>query len=141
MTDLSSLEVWVVTGSQHLYGDKTLGEVLAHSNEIAGALSKSPEIPVRIVAKPVLTTPDAILQLCVEASASRNCIGIVAWMHTFSPAKMWIGGLRALTKPLLHLHTQFNAALPWDSIDMDFMNLNNRPMATVSSVSSCRGWR
>ncbi len=124
MYDLNALEVWFVTGSQHLYGDKTLKEVLSHSNEIALALSKSPEIPVRIVAKPVLTTPDAILQLCTEASASKNCIGIIAWMHTFSPAKMWMGGLRALSKPLVHLHTQFNAELPWDSIDMDFMNLN-----------------
>ena len=124
MSDLNSLEVWFVTGSQHLYGDQTLRDVLAHSNEIAAALSMSPEIPVRVVAKPVLTTPDAITGLCTEASASPNCIGVVAWMHTFSPAKMWLGGLRALSKPILHLHTQFNAALPWDSIDMDFMNTN-----------------
>jgi L-arabinose isomerase len=124
MSDLKKLEVWFVTGSQHLYGDSTLREVLAHSNEIAAAFSKSPEIPVQIVAKPVLTTPDAIRDLCVEASASRKCIGIIAWMHTFSPAKMWLGGLRTLTKPMVHLHTQYNAELPWDTIDMDFMNLN-----------------
>ena len=124
MSDLNALEVWFVTGSQHLYGDQTLRDVLAHSNEIAAALSKSPEIPVRVVGKPVLTTPDAITELCTEASAAPNCIGVIAWMHTFSPAKMWLAGLRALSKPLVHLHTQFNAGLPWDSIDMDFMNMN-----------------
>jgi L-arabinose isomerase len=124
MSDLNALEVWFVTGSQHLYGDQTLRDVLAHSNEIAAALSKSPEIPVRVVGKPVLTTPDAITELCTEASAAPNCIGVIAWMHTFSPAKMWLGGLRVLSKPIVHLHTQFNAGLPWNSIDMDFMNMN-----------------
>src|SRR5450631_1735764 len=113
MSDLNALEVWFVTGSQHLYGDQTLRDVLAHSNEIAEALSRSPEIPVRVVGKPVLTTPDAISALCTEASASPNCIGVITWMHTFSPAKMWLGGLRTLSKPMLHLHTQFNAGLPW----------------------------
>ena len=124
MADLKTLEAWFVTGSQHLYGDATLRAVLAHSNEIAAGLSRSQQIPVQVVAKPVLTTPDAIRDLCSEASASRNCIGVIAWMHTFSPAKMWLGGLRALTKPMVHLHTQYNADLPWDTIDMDFMNLN-----------------
>ena len=124
MSNLKTLEVWFVTGSQHLYGDATLRQVLAHSNEIAAAFSKSPEIPVQVVAKPVLTTPDAIRTLCVEASSSPNCIGVIAWMHTFSPAKMWLGGLRVLNKPMVHLHTQYNAELPWDTIDMDFMNLN-----------------
>src|SRR5262249_24197302 len=81
-------------------------------------------IPLRVVSKPVLTTPDAITQLCTEANASSKCAGIVAWMHTFSPAKMWLGGLRLLAKPIAHLHTQFNRDLPWDAIDMDFMNLN-----------------
>ncbi len=124
MSDLKTLQAWFVTGSQHLYGDRALRDVLAHSNEIASALSNSPEIPVQVVAKPVLTTPEAIRDLCAEASASRDCIGVIAWMHTFSPAKMWLGGLRTLTKPMVHLHTQYNAELPWDSIDMDFMNLN-----------------
>ncbi len=124
MFGLNNLEVWFVTGSQHLYGDATLREVLEHSNEIASAFSKTPEIPVKIVPKPVLTTPDAIRHLCVEASAAPHCIGVIAWMHTFSPAKMWLGGLRVLTKPMVHLHTQYNADLPWDTIDMDFMNLN-----------------
>jgi len=118
------MEAWFVTGSQHLYGDQTLRQVAAHSNEIAAALGKSKTIPVKIVAKPVLTDPAAIRNLCAEANSSPNCIGLIAWMHTFSPAKMWIAGLQSLQKPIAHLHTQFNAALPWDTIDMDFMNLN-----------------
>ncbi len=118
------MEAWFVTGSQHLYGDQTLRQVAVHSNEIAAALGKSKAIPVKIVAKPVLTDPAAIRNLCAEANSSPNCIGLIAWMHTFSPAKMWIAGLQSLQKPIAHLHTQFNAALPWDTIDMDFMNLN-----------------
>ncbi len=121
---LSELEVWFVTGSQHLYGAETLKQVDRDSREIASALDKSKAIPVKVVFKPVLTTPDAIHTLCSEASHAANCIGLVTWMHTFSPAKMWIAGLKALTKPFVHLHTQFNRDIPWDSIDMDFMNLN-----------------
>src|SRR5262249_44250533 len=124
MPDLKTLEAWFVTGSQHLYGEETLRQVSKHSEEIAAALSRCEAIPVKVVAKPVLTTPDAIRDLCADASSSPGCIGVIAWMHTFSPAKMWIGGLRALSKPMAHLHTQYNRALPWDSIDMDFMNLN-----------------
>ncbi len=124
MFDYSSLEAWFVTGSQHLYGNETLESVAHHSREIASALSASSRIPVRVAAKPVLTTPEAIRSVCVEANSSLNCIGVIAWMHTFSPAKMWIAGLKALSKPLAHLHTQFNRDLPWESIDMDFMNLN-----------------
>jgi L-arabinose isomerase len=124
MSDLKALEAWFVTGSQHLYGPETLREVAEHSRQIAAEFSHSSEIPVTVALKPVLTTPDAIRDLCAEASASRNCIGIIAWMHTFSPAKMWLGGLRSLSKPLAHLHTQYNRDLPWNSIDMDFMNLN-----------------
>ena len=101
MPNLDCHEVWFVTGSQHLYGEAVLREVLMHSNEIASGLSGSAEIPAQIIAKPVLTTPDAIRDLCVDASASRNCVGVIAWMHTFSPAKMWLGGLRVLTKPML----------------------------------------
>ncbi|MGH2851415.1 MAG: L-arabinose isomerase family protein, partial [Solirubrobacteraceae bacterium] len=115
-------ELWFVAGSQHLYGDDVLARVAEQSGEIAAALSES--LPVVLVPKPVVTGPDAIRRLCLDANASDACVGIVAWMHTFSPAKMWIAGLRALDKPLLHLHTQFNAALPWSEIDMDFMNLN-----------------
>jgi len=122
--DLKTLEAWFVTGSQHLYGDETLKQVDRNSKEIAAALDVSPEIPVKIIFKPVLTTPEAILTLCREANEAEHCIGLITWMHTFSPAKMWIGGLNALLKPFLHLHTQFNRDIPWNDIDMDFMNLN-----------------
>jgi L-arabinose isomerase len=122
--DLKKLEVWFVTGSQHLYGDATLQQVAEHSHIIAKALNDSPNIPVKVVFKPTVKTPEEIYRTCQEANNSRDCIGIIAWMHTFSPAKMWIGGLKILQKPLAHLHTQFNRDIPWSSIDMDFMNLN-----------------
>jgi len=122
--ELKSLEVWFVTGSQHLYGDEAVAQVAANSRQIVEGLNGSPNVPIRVVFKPVVTTPDSITQLCREANSSANCIGLVCWMHTFSPAKMWIAGLLALTKPLVHLHTQFNRDLPWATIDMDFMNLN-----------------
>lgn len=124
MIYLSTFEVWFVTGSQHLYGEEVLKQVAEHSQQIAGALDASENIAVRVVFKPVVKTPDEIYQICQEANAAPNCIGIIAWMHTFSPAKMWIRGLNILQKPLCHLHTQFNRDIPWDSIDMDFMNLN-----------------
>ncbi len=124
MTDLKKLEVWFVTGSQHLYGEETLKQVAEHSQQIARALDGAAAIPVKVIFKPVLKTPDEIYQLCQEVNTAKNCIGIIAWMHTFSPAKMWIGGLKVLQKPLLHLHTQFNRDIPWKDIDMDFMNLN-----------------
>src|SRR5574338_84256 len=122
--DLKELEVWFVTGSQHLYGEKTLKQVAQHSREIALFLNNTKEISVRIVFKPVVKTPEEIFAICQDANVSKKCIGIVAWMHTFSPAKMWIGGLKILQKSLLHLHTQFNRDIPWSEIDMDFMNLN-----------------
>jgi L-arabinose isomerase len=124
MNNLSKLEIWFVTGSQHLYGPETLKQVSADSLRIAATLDKSPKIPVKVIFKPVLKTPDAITELCTEANNSRNCIGLITWMHTFSPAKMWISGLTILNKPFLHLHTQLNRDIPWTSIDMDFMNLN-----------------
>ncbi|HUX84230.1 MAG TPA: L-arabinose isomerase [Chitinophagaceae bacterium] len=124
MSDLKQLEAWFVTGSQHLYGEMTLRQVDAHAEVIAGGLDGSGAIPVRIRFKPVLTSPEAIRLLCQEANSTENCIGIIAWMHTFSPSKMWIGGLKILSKPLMHLHTQFNRDIPWDQIDMNFMNLN-----------------
>lgn|SRR5690242_20225303 len=117
-------EVWFVTGSQELYGGEVLQTVAEHSREIVERLTEAEAIPLQIVFKPVLTTPEAISELCSEANASRNCAGVIAWMHTFSPAKMWLGGLRLLAKPVAHLHTQYNRDLPWNSIDMDFMNLN-----------------
>ncbi|MFM8427207.1 MAG: L-arabinose isomerase, partial [Chloroflexota bacterium] len=124
MIDLKGYEIWFVTGSQHLYGPKTLEQVAEHSKEIAAALGASKHMPVKVVFKPVLTTPDAIRELCLEANSSKNCIGLITWMHTFSPAKMWISGLTLLKKPFAHLHTQYNREIPWSEIDMDFMNLN-----------------
>ncbi|HEY5917224.1 MAG TPA: L-arabinose isomerase, partial [Chryseolinea sp.] len=124
MINLKTLEVWFVTGSQNLYGDETLKQVATHSQQIVKELDASSLIPVQVIFKPVLKTPEEIFSLCQEANTSKNCIGIVAWMHTFSPAKMWIGGLKVLNKPMLHLHTQFNRDIPWSTIDMDFMNLN-----------------
>ncbi|MEX1170042.1 MAG: L-arabinose isomerase [Chloroflexota bacterium] len=124
MLDLSTSEVWFVTGSQHLYGPDTLATVARDSTEIAAALDAAAAIPTKVVIKPVLTGSDEIRALVMEANASPNCVGLIAWMHTFSPAKMWIAGLGALQRPLLHLHTQYNREIPWDGIDMDFMNLN-----------------
>ncbi len=124
MIDLKQNEVWFVTGSQHLYGPKTLEQVAEHSREMAAFLGASAQIPVTIVFKPVLTTPEAIRDLCQEANTAKNCIGLITWMHTFSPAKMWISGLTLLNKPFLHLHTQYNREIPWSEIDMNFMNLN-----------------
>jgi L-arabinose isomerase len=117
-------EVWFVTGSQHLYGKETLNRVNEDSTTIAAALNNDPEIPVKIVFKPVVTTPTEIETLCAAANDATDCVGIITWMHTFSPAKMWIRGLSILNKPLLHFHTQFNRDIPWNEIDMDFMNLN-----------------
>ena len=124
MIDLKEYEVWFVTGSQHLYGEAALKVVAEHSREISNGLAKAKQIPVKVIFKPVVTTPEAIYELCLEANNAGNCIGLITWMHTFSPAKMWIAGLKALQKPFVHLHTQFNRDLPWSSIDMDFMNLN-----------------
>ncbi|MES2094593.1 MAG: L-arabinose isomerase [Actinomycetota bacterium] len=122
--DLASYEVWFLTGSQGLYGEETLAQVANQSQEIARVLGAADDIPVTIVWKPVLTDPDAIRRMALEANAADRVIGVIAWMHTFSPAKMWITGLDLLRKPLLHLHTQANVELPWATIDMDFMNLN-----------------
>jgi L-arabinose isomerase len=124
MIDLAPYEIWFVTGSQHLYGDDALKEVADHARQVARGLDEAAEIPVRVVFKPVVTTGDAVREICEEASSAKHCIGVIAWMHTFSPAKMWIGGLSVLRKPLAHLHTQFHRDIPWSSIDMDFMNLH-----------------
>jgi len=125
MTDSRQQEVWFLTGSQTLYGEETLKQVAEDSRVIAAHLD-GPEarLPVRVVWKPTLKSPDAILETCRAANAAPACVGVITWMHTFSPAKMWIAGLTRLEKPLAHLHTQFNRELPWGSIDMDFMNLN-----------------
>ncbi|APZ45942.1 L-arabinose isomerase [Polaribacter reichenbachii] len=124
MIDISNKEIWFVTGSQHLYGEETLNQVAKNSQEIAKGLDDSKNIPVKIIFKPTVKTPSEITAICEAANASKACIGIITWMHTFSPAKMWIAGLNLLNKPLCHLHTQFNAEIPWKDINMDFMNLN-----------------
>ena len=124
MINLSNLEVWFVTGSQHLYGEDVLKTVADHAKTIAKAFDKSDKIAVRVNFKAVVTTPDEIYKVCQAANSDTNCIGIITWMHTFSPAKMWIRGLQALQKPICHLHTQFNRDIPFSDIDMDFMNLN-----------------
>ncbi|MEX2594209.1 MAG: L-arabinose isomerase [Anditalea sp.] len=124
MINLKKHEVWFITGSQHLYGEETLRQVADHSQQIANGLDQSSKIPVKVIFKPVVKTAEEIYAILREANLAENCIGVIAWMHTFSPAKMWIRGLKTNQKPLLHLHTQFNRNIPWNSIDMDFMNLN-----------------
>ncbi|MFB2119244.1 L-arabinose isomerase [Parapedobacter sp. 2B3] len=124
MIDLKQLEVWFLTGSQHLYGEETLKQAAVHAEEIAGYLNRAAQVPVAIVFKPIVKTSDEIYDAIAAANHTPACIGIITWMHTFSPGKMWIRGLNILRKPLLHLHTQYNRDIPWDTIDMDFMNLN-----------------
>jgi L-arabinose isomerase len=124
MIDLSRYEVWFVTGSQHLYGDEVLRQVVENSRQIAESFAAGDSMPVQVVLQPVQTTSEAIRQVTAAANAAPNCVGLIFWMHTFSPAKMWIGGLTTLHKPFVHLHTQFNRDIPWSTIDMDFMNLN-----------------
>ena len=121
---LASPEIWFVCGSQHLYGPGPLKEVAANAQKVADALAASKKLPLKTVFKALLTTPDEITNVMLAANNDANCAGLVLWMHTFSPSKMWIRGLSQLKKPFLHLHTQFNRDLPWSSIDMDFMNLN-----------------
>ncbi|MEJ2383739.1 MAG: L-arabinose isomerase [Xanthomonadales bacterium] len=116
--------IWFVTGSQHLYGPRVLQQVAENSEVIAKGLSDSKHISANVLAKGIVTTPEEIRTVCEAANSDDTCVGLIFWMHTFSPAKMWIGGLRALNKPWMHLHTQFGAELPWSSIDMHYMNLN-----------------
>ena len=124
MINLKELEVWFITGSQHLYGEETLKQVAADSQQIVMALDKAAAIPVHVVFKPVVKSPEEIFSTMQAANVAPGCIGVITWCHTFSPSKMWINGLKILHKPILHLHTQFNRDLPWGEIDMDFMNLN-----------------
>ena len=138
--ELASLSLWFAAGSQDLYGEQVLATVDSDAREIAAALDGAPEIPLAVRAQGVVKSADAIRRLCLEANADDSCAGLILWMHTFSPAKMWIAGLDCLRKPLLHLHTQSTAALPWAEIDMDYMNLTSRPTATASSASSRRAW-
>ena len=124
MTNLKDLELWFITGSQHLYGKEALRQVAEDSKVIADALNASNHIPIKVVHQPTLVGPGEVTKMMVEANANSKCIGLIAWMHTFSPAKMWINGLKILNKPMLHLHTQFNRDIPWSTIDMDYMNLH-----------------
>jgi L-arabinose isomerase len=124
MRSLAAAEIWFVTGSQHLYGEAALKQVAANSQQVVAGLNATGRLPLPVVFKPVLTTPDEVRRLCLDASHAPQCAGLILWMHTFSPSKMWIGGLTNLRKPFVHLHTQFNRDLPWKEIDMDFMNLN-----------------
>jgi L-arabinose isomerase len=119
---LGEYELWFLAGSQEMYGDAVLAQVETDARAVAAALGEADAVPVRVVRQAVATSSDAIRELCLAANAADACVGLIAWMHTFSPAKMWIGGLGALRKPLLHLHTQFNRALPWSEIDMAYMN-------------------
>jgi L-arabinose isomerase len=122
--DLEHSEIWFLTGSQHLYGPEALKKVHANACEVAAALNAGGKLPAKIIPKPLVTTTDEATAICQEGSANPRCIGFITWCHTFSPSKMWINGLKLLRQPLLHLHTQHNRELPWSSIDMDFMNLN-----------------
>ncbi|MBX5438597.1 MAG: L-arabinose isomerase [Thermoflavifilum sp.] len=124
MNESKSLSIWLIVGSQHLYGTQVIQEVEQHAQVMAAGLNSSGQICLPICFRGVATTPEEIYRFCQEANASPDCAGVICWMHTFSPAKMWIQGLKALQKPLLHFHTQFNRDIPWDTIDMDFMNLN-----------------
>jgi L-arabinose isomerase len=119
-----NLTIWFITGSQHLYGPETLAEVARNSNAIVDGLNKSKRLPLKVVFKPVVKTPDEITNTLADANNDPTCGGVIFWMHTFSPSKMWINGLVQFRKPMLHLHTQFNRDLPWSTIDMDFMNTN-----------------
>ncbi|ORC34103.1 L-arabinose isomerase [Marispirochaeta aestuarii] len=122
--DFKQLEVWFVTGSQHLYGEETLKQVASDSRKIAAGLAEATKLPLKIVYKTLATTAEEVAKVCIEADASEKCVGLITWMHTFSPAKMWIAGLSGLKKPFVHLHTQFGRDIPWAQIDMDFMNLH-----------------
>lgn len=124
MINLNNFQVWFVTGSQHLYGPETLQQVAENAAVIAKAFNEAGELPLEVVFQPVVKTPEEIYQICQAANSTPGCVGVITWMHTFSPAKMWIRGLKALQKPICHLHTQFNQHIPWSEIDMDFMNLN-----------------
>jgi L-arabinose isomerase len=124
MINLKKLEVWFITGSQKLYGDETLQKVAENSKTIVAYFNEVDQIPVTVIYKPTVKTTEEIFATMQDANNAENCIGVITWMHTFSPAKMWINGLKILQKPLLHFHTQFNRDIPWSTIDMDFMNLN-----------------
>ncbi len=124
MKVLDKYEVWFVTGSQSLYGEETLKQVAQHAYAMVDFFNKNAKLPVKLVCKPVVKSPDEITQMAKDANYEDGCAGIITWMHTFSPSKMWINGLKQMGKPMLHLHTQFHREIPVNEIDMDFMNTN-----------------
>ncbi|MFP4620484.1 MAG: L-arabinose isomerase, partial [Bacteroidales bacterium] len=124
MININNYEVWFITGSQHLYGEEPLKQVADHAQAITKAFNEDPNIPVKVIYKPIMTNAEAIKKLCMAANESDHCVGLIMWMHTFSPARIWMAGLQTLSKPYVHLHTQYNRDIPWSEIDMDFMNLN-----------------
>ena len=124
MNAFDQYEVWFVTGAQLLYGGDAVIAVDAHSNEMVAGLNASGKLPVKVVYKGTVNSSKEVTEAFKAANNDEKCIGVITWMHTFSPAKMWIHGLQELKKPLLHFHTQFNKEIPWDTMDMDFMNLN-----------------
>jgi L-arabinose isomerase len=122
--NFKDIEVWFLTGAQMLYGEDAIAQVDAHSNEIVKGLNESGKLPVKVIYKGTIKSSSEVATTLSAANDDKKCIGVITWMHTFSPAKMWIHGLKNYKKPLLHLHTQFNKEIPWKEIDMDFMNLN-----------------
>ena len=124
MIAVKNYKFWFCTGSQDLYGDECLAHVAEHSGIIVDSLNKSGILPYEVVWKPTLITNELIRRTFNEANADEECAGVITWMHTFSPAKSWILGLQEFRKPLMHFHTQFNQEIPYDTIDMDFMNEN-----------------
>ena len=136
-----NLEVWFVTGAQLLYGGETVKIVDGHSKDMVDGLNNSGIIPIKVVYKGTANSSAEVEAVMKAANNDEKCVGIITWMHTFSPAKMWIKGLQALEKPLLHFHTQYNAELPWDSIDMDFMNLNQSAHGDIEFGHICTRMR
>ena len=136
-----NLEVWWLSGTQLLYGEQVLGQVDAHSNEMIAGINASGNVPVKIVYKGTVKSSQEAEKLMKEANSAENCVGVITWMHTFSPAKMWIKGLQALQKPMLHFHTQFNTEIPWEEIDMDFMNLNQSAHGDIEFGHACTRMR
>ena len=124
MEAFSNYEVWWVTGAQLLYGGDAVVAVDGHSTEMVNGLNASGKLPVKVVYKGTANSSKEVEEIFKAANNDSKCIGVITWMHTFSPAKMWIHGLQQLKKPLLHFHTQYNKEIPWDTMDMDFMNLN-----------------
>ena len=122
MKAFENLEIWWVTGAQLLYGGDAVVAVDSHSKEMVDGLNKSGNIPVKIVYKGTANSSKEVEQVMLAANSDEKCVGIITWMHTFSPAKMWIKGLQKLQKPLLHFHTQYNAEIPWDTIDMEHLH-------------------